>query len=240
MKTFLYFFRGLFVIMCLSGVMVVAQVESGVISGTITDQSGASVTGATVTVTNLSTNASRTTVSSNSGSYSLLGLEPATYQVTVESASFKPFNGKVEVTTGGHVTLDAKLSVSGAITEIEVVAEGGAQVNTQTQDLSQVVDRQQIQSLPSLTRNPYDFVAISGNVSNGEDPRKAALTAYLEQRTAEGFLVETRSDTQAVITRHGPRSLLRRLTKSSSEQRRVVAVDENGHVTARAAEPIRW
>jgi hypothetical protein len=168
MKTFLYFFRGLFVIMCLSGVMVVAQVESGVISGTITDQSGASVTGATVTVTNLSTNASRTTVSSNSGSYSLLGLEPATYQVTVESASFKPFNGKVEVTTGGHVTLDAKLSVSGAITEIEVVAEGGAQVNTQTQDLSQVVDRQQIQSLPSLTRNPYDFVALSGNISAGD------------------------------------------------------------------------
>ena len=76
-------------------------------------------------------------------------------------------------------------------------------------------------------------------MSNGED-RKAALTAYLDERTAEGFLVETRSDTQAVIIRHGPRSLLHRLTKSSSDQRRVVAVDEHGQVTARAAEPIRW
>jgi hypothetical protein len=168
LKTFLYFFRGLFAIVCLSGAMVMAQVESGVISGTITDQSGASVTGATITVTNLSTNASRTTVSSNSGSYSVSGLEPATYQVTVESASFKPFNGKAEVTTGGHVTLEAKLSVSGATTEVEVVAEGGAQVNTQTQDLSQVVDRQQIQSMPSLTRNPYDFVVLSGNISAGD------------------------------------------------------------------------
>jgi len=34
-------------------------------------------------------------------------------------------------------------------------------VNTQTQELSQVIDTQQLQQLPSLTRNPYDFVGLS-------------------------------------------------------------------------------
>ena len=145
-----------------------AQVESGTISGTVTDQSGAVLGAATITATNLSTNASRTTTSSSSGIYSIPGLEPATYQVSIESGSFKPFASKVEITVGGHVTLDAKLSVSGTTTEVEVVGEGGAQVNTSTQDLSQVVDRQQIQNLPSLTRNPYDFVALSGNISAGD------------------------------------------------------------------------
>jgi hypothetical protein len=168
MKIFLRYLTGVLATMFLSGAIVLAQVESGVISGTVTDQSGAIVTGATVTATNLSTNASRTTTSSNNGAYSISGLEPATYQVTMESGSFKPFSGKVEVTTGGHVTLDAKLSISGATTQVEVVAEGGNQVNTQTQDLSQVVNREEVEQLPSLTRNPYDFVALSGNISAGD------------------------------------------------------------------------
>jgi Carboxypeptidase regulatory-like domain len=168
MKTLLHYLTGVLAMMFLSGAVALAQVESGAISGTVTDQSGATITGATVTATNLNTNASRTSTTAGSGSYSISGLEPATYQISVESGSFKPFTGKVEVTTGGHVTLDAKLSVSGATTEVEVVAEGGAQVNTQTQDLSQVINRQQVEQLPSLTRNPYDFVALSGNISAGD------------------------------------------------------------------------
>jgi Carboxypeptidase regulatory-like domain len=168
LKTLWRYLIGVLAIMALSGAAALAQVESGQVSGTVTDQSDAAITGARVTATNLNTNASRSTVSSSAGAYSITGLEPATYQVSVESGSFKPFSGRVEVTTGGHVTLDAKLSVSGATTQVEVVAEGGAQVNTQTQDLSQVIDRQQIQNMPSLTRNPYDFVALSGNISAGD------------------------------------------------------------------------
>ena len=168
MKTLWRNLIGVLAIMVLSGAVAPAQVESGAISGTVTDQSDAVLPGATITATNLSTNASRTTISSSSGIYSIPGLEPATYRVSVESGSFKPFASKVEITVGGHVTLDAKLSVSGTTTEVEVVGEGGAQVNTSTQDLSQVVDRQQVENLPSLTRNPYDFVALSGNISAGD------------------------------------------------------------------------
>ena len=168
MKSFLYHLAGVLAIMLVSVAMASAQVESGQIAGIVTDQSSAVIAGATITATNLSTNASRTTTSSSSGIYSISGLELAMYQVSVESGSFKPFASKVEITVGGHVTLDAKLSVSGTTVEVEVVGEGGAQVNTSTQDLSQVIDRQQIKNLPSLTRNPYDFVALSGNISAGD------------------------------------------------------------------------
>lgn len=146
-----------------------AQLESGQIAGTVTDQSGAVVTGASISVVNTSTSASRTAQSSASGEYLITGLEPATYQVTVNSGSFKPFTAKVEVTVGSHVTLDAKLSVSSSTTEVQVVGEGGVAVNTQTQELSQVVNSQQLSQLPSLTRNPYDFVTLSGNVSSGDN-----------------------------------------------------------------------
>ena len=159
--------RGLFGMLLITAA-VFAQVETGQIAGTVTDQSGAVVPNATVAVKNLANNAQRTTITSPAGSYVVTGLEPADYEVSVSSGQFKPYTSRVEVTVGGHVTVDAKLSVSATTTEVQVVAEGGATVNTQTQEISQVIDSQQVLELPSLTRNPYDFVAISGNISNGD------------------------------------------------------------------------
>ena len=168
---------GLFAIMTIRGTVASAQLESGQISGTVMDQTGAAVPGAAVSVKNTATNAERDTVSSSTGGYEVTGLTPATYQLTVSAGSFKAFTATVEVTVGGHVTLDAKLSVSAAVTEVQVVGEGGAQVNTQTQEMSQVVDTQQIANLPSLTRNPYDFVALAGNVSGGDNSTNSGATA---------------------------------------------------------------
>jgi hypothetical protein len=67
--------------------------------------------------------------------------------------------------------------------------------------------------------------------------RCAALTAYLERESANGFSVETRSETQAVIARG--RRLWPLLPRQPAE-RRVLSVDENGHVISRTAEPVRW
>jgi Carboxypeptidase regulatory-like domain len=145
-----------------------AQVETGQLAGIVTDSSGALVSGANVRVKNIGTNAERTDATSNNGTYQVTGLEPATYQVTIQATGFQPYTAKVEITVGGHVTFDANLSVSGATSQVEVIGEGGTQVNTQTQELSQVVNEQQIAGLPSLTRNPYDFVALSGNISSGD------------------------------------------------------------------------
>ena len=154
-----------------------AQVETGQIAGTVMDQTGAAVSKATVTIKNLNTNTVRTGVSSESGAYLVPGLEPAVYQVTVTSSSFNPFVAKVEVTVGARVTLDAKLSVGTTTTEVQVVGEGGAQVNTQNQEMSQVVDTEQLANLPSLTRNPYDFVALAGNVSGGDNSTNSGASA---------------------------------------------------------------
>jgi hypothetical protein len=177
-------FAAAVILMFLCAGIASAQVESGQVAGTVTDQSGAMVPNATVTVRNLGTNAVRNAHSGVSGFYQVTGLEPGTYEVVVTSGSFKPFSAKVEVTVGGRATLDAKLSVSAGITEVQVVAEGGAQVNTETQELSQVVDSEQLAQLPSLTRNPYDFVAISGNISNGDAGSSGSSSAGTNQQNS--------------------------------------------------------
>ncbi len=142
--------------------------EAGQISGTITDPTNAVVPNATVTIKNIGTNAVRTVTSSSTGAYLVTGLQPAQYELTVTEAGFHPYSTRIEVTVAAKVTVDAKLSVTQENTAVEVTAEGGAQANTQTQELSQIVNATEVAQMPSLTRNPYDFVALAGNVSAGD------------------------------------------------------------------------
>jgi hypothetical protein len=142
--------------------------ETGQISGTITDPTSAVVPNASITIRNLGTNAVRTATSSSTGSYVVTGLEPATYELTVQGSGFQPFSTRVEVTVAAKVTGDARLSLTKETSSVEVTAEGGAQANTQTQELSQIVNATEVSQMPSLTRNPYDFVALAGNVSAGD------------------------------------------------------------------------
>jgi Carboxypeptidase regulatory-like domain len=144
--------------------------ENGQLTGVVTDATGAGIPGVVITATNVGTSASRTTTTTNNGSYIFVGLPPATYTVATEAkGGFSPYKAQAEITVGGKLTLDIKLSVGSANAVVEVSAVGGDQVNTTTQELSQTVDRQQISQLPSLTRNPYDFVALSGNISSGDN-----------------------------------------------------------------------
>ena len=109
----------------------------------MTDSTGAAVSGVVATATNLGTNASRTATTSSTGTYSLIGLAPAQYQIsTPVTGGFQGYKAKAEVTVGGKLTFDISLSLGSATTEVQVSAEGGTQVNTTTQELLQVVDKQ--------------------------------------------------------------------------------------------------
>jgi len=144
--------------------------ETGQIAGRITDPTGAAIPNVKITVRNLGTNAVRLVSSDATGNYVITGLTPAMYQFTAAATTgFNAYQSNVEVTVAGKLTMDVQLQVGSTTATIEVSAtQGGAQVNTQTQELSQIVNSTQIAEMPSLTRNPYDFVALSGNVSAGD------------------------------------------------------------------------
>ena len=148
---------------------VSAQVDTGSISGTVRDSSGGMVPGANVTATNVATAAERSAKTGDVGQYTLQGLPPGNYKLRIASPNFTTFETTVEVTVGGSLTVNAQLEVGTSTTVVEVTAGTGTEVNTQTQELSQLVDSTQLAQLPSLDRNPYDFVVLSGNVSNGDN-----------------------------------------------------------------------
>lgn len=160
-----------------------AQVDTGQLSGTITDPSGAVVPGAQITERNLGTNATRSVTSAANGTYAIPGLQAAHYQITVTVAGFDSYQQTVDITVGGHPTLDVKLKVGHGEEKVTITADsGGTEVNTSTQELSQIIGSEQVAQLPSLTRNPYDFVALSGNISNGD----AGSTGGAQNSTSRG------------------------------------------------------
>lgn len=73
-----------------------------------------------------------------------------------------------------------------------------------------------------------------------EAHRKTALTSFLDARVREGYSVETRTDTHAIIAPpHRRRSFLDLVRKPKAPARQVVSVDSDGEVTMRPAEPLR-
>jgi outer membrane receptor protein involved in Fe transport len=160
------------------------QTETGMISGTVTDQGGGVVPKAQVTVRNLGTGLQRVTETDAHGYYSVPNLLPAVYSVTVEAQNFARREERAEVTVGSRVELNFTLSVGATSTTIEVVGEGGVQVNTETQTIGTVIDSQKISELPTLTRNPYDFAANVGTASNGDPSARGVGVAFNGLRSA--------------------------------------------------------
>ena len=142
-----------------------AQFEKGTISGAVTDATGALVVGAQVKATSASTGAVREAVTNDSGIFTITNLTPGTYEVTVAQKGFGTFKQSVALSPGGRAEVDAKLEAKAAGETVEVVARTETQVETQTSAISQTVSQARVSSLPSLTRDPYDFVQTMGNVN---------------------------------------------------------------------------
>ncbi len=158
----------LFVLVMCSA-LAFGQTETGQISGIVTDQNGAVIPGATVTVKSINSGATRNSTASDEGSYTVTNLQPGPYEVTAQSGSFSPSTTRVEVTTGSKITADVQLGVTLQGATVNVTTEGGAEVNTTNQELSDVVTGTQLRELPTLTRNPYSLVQLSGNASSDSE-----------------------------------------------------------------------
>ena len=151
-----------------------AQLETGQITGRVTDPNGAVVPGAVVVVKSVENNSVRNATADEEGVYSVTNLLPGLYEVTVEAQNFAKSTQRVQVTVGARASLDTQLSVTAIAGEtVDVVANAGVEVNTQNQELSNVVSGEQIRELPTVTRNPYNLVQLSGNAQT-DDPSTSA------------------------------------------------------------------
>src|SRR5262245_6058590 len=125
-----------------------AQDFRGSITGRITDNNGAAVVNATITVANSATNALITTTTNENGDFTSLYLIPGSYTVSVEAKGFKKsVRQNVEVRVGDKLQLNLQLEV-GAVSETVNVTSDAALLDTNSASAGQVIDQRRIADLP--------------------------------------------------------------------------------------------
>ncbi len=154
----------------LAAVSLSAQTFRGTILGTVTDASGAVVSGAKVTVKNTGTGLERSTETSGDGSYSLPELPIGTYSVTVTQSGFQTFiaNG-VTVDVAAERRVDASLKTGEVSTKVEVSADQLPLVETTTNTLGGVLTAQTVQDMPVNGRDYTKLIYLNPGVSGSPD-----------------------------------------------------------------------
>jgi len=129
------------------------QVGSAVVTGTVTDSSGAAVAGVSVKATNLATNNAYPAVTNDAGFYSLPDLPPGNYEITVEKQGFERLEKPdVVLHVADTVSIDFVVKV-GAVTQTVTVEGGAPLVNTTNAALGGLVQSDEVENLPLNGRN---------------------------------------------------------------------------------------
>lgn len=156
---------------------VVAQKTNGQITGTVTDQSGAAVAGATVTVRQSSIGLSRVVTTTTEGNYSVPDLPAGTYTLTVSREGFsQTVVNNVTVNVASITTQNVALEVGELSATVTITADA-VQVESQTGAVGEVVSGEQVRELPLNGRSFVQLTQLQPGVSaaNNFDPKQKGL-----------------------------------------------------------------
>jgi hypothetical protein len=169
-----------------------AQQDMGVITGIVTDASGAAVPEARVTATNRETGESRSVLTAEGGAYTLGPLRIGRYDLTVEKSGFKKsVQQNIELHAQDRVRTDVRVEV-GQITESLSVTAEAPLLQAETSSLAKVVDQNEIRTLPLNGRNFQQLAWLSAGVApaTGSRDRESGFNAHGQPMTQNSFLID--------------------------------------------------
>jgi len=145
-----------------------AQEFRGTISGSVSDQSGAKIAGASVTATEVRTGTRTATVADASGQYTIPFLAPGLYQIEVQMSGFGSFVRKgIQLSSSDHPVVDVILQVGTLNQAVEVTADVPL-INTENSSTGQTITTQQVEEIPLNGRNPMMLTQLAiGVVATG-------------------------------------------------------------------------
>src|SRR5689334_17587929 len=162
-----------------ASLLMQGQSTYGSVTGIVTDPSGASITDAKVTLTNLGTAEARTQSSNADGLYSFVNVIPGNYKIDVEKAGFKRITRTpVTVEVQQSSKIDVSLPVGQASETVEVTSETPL-LQAETSSLGQVIEQRKANELPLNGRNIFNLITLSpaavaqggsGGTPVGENP----------------------------------------------------------------------
>ena len=178
-----------------------AQLTRGAINGTIRDEAGATVPGATVRVVNPQTNISRDTTANDEGFYRVAALEPGTYNVVIEKQGFsKVENREVVVQTSLETTFDAELKAGGITETVDVTAQSDAiSLNKTNPTIGLTVSERQAEELPvAAGRGILNLALLSPNVHAA--PGANGISANGQRARNNNFTIDGSDNNDITVT----------------------------------------
>ena len=164
-------------------VSLFAQVDTGGVTGTVTDRTGAVVPGAKITLTNNATSIAETTESTATGTYSFSGMRPATYTLRAELRGFETFVAKgIEVHVQQIATVDIPLA-AGAVSQEVTVTAAAPLLQAESASVGQTITSRTVNDLPLQTRDWASLAQLSAGVNtapvgNPSSDSGASTSAY--------------------------------------------------------------
>jgi hypothetical protein len=154
-----------------AAVFAQADVSTATLKGTITDPSGAVVTGATVTAKSIERGTTRISQTNSEGIYQIPSLQPGIYQLRIESQGFETaIVNNLQLNVGQTALYDAQLKV-GAVTNFVEINTEGPVVEVERTQQANTIESRQIENLPNIGRGFTAYVFTLPGVSSSDAPR---------------------------------------------------------------------
>jgi hypothetical protein len=135
------------------------------IQGTVADQNGAVVAGATVTLTSNETSRAQTTTTNDDGFYRFSALAPGRYTLTVEQANFrKQVIENLEVAAENVQGVDVVLTAGGVAETVTVTGVTAASLETENANVQKSITTEEVRSLPQTGRDPYELAKLAPGI----------------------------------------------------------------------------
>ena len=183
-----------------------SQFEAGSVVGSVKDPSGLAVPEAAVEIRSLATNVSRKTVTSATGDFDFVALQPGQYALTAQQAGFKASTRTIEIAVGQRLRLDISLEV-GTASESITVGANIITVESVSSDLNNVRTRQQVVDLPLNNRNFTQLVQLAPGVTARGSSTNVTNGGYTAGRGTSGATVNGNSSDIGVYIFDGIQSV---------------------------------
>ena len=156
----------------------------GSLTGTITDQQNAVVSGATVTLSSPVAGADRTAVTDSHGKFDFQSLLPGTYSISVEAQGFKKAVARdIVVSVAQNTQVSVQVEI-GLASEIVTVTASQEVLNTASASLTSTVNTRQVVDLPLPTRNPLELAGLQAGIAVvGTDVRGSSIAGLRQTAT---------------------------------------------------------
>jgi hypothetical protein len=184
----------LFVVLVGTVPWALAQSTTADITGTVTDNTGATIPGAKVTLTDMGTRQTRDVQTGPTGNYTFTLLNPGTYSISISQPGFKSFViPNITLAASDRAREDAKLTVGAAAETVQVTAQAPA-LQTDSSVLTNTVTSQQVQNLPLNGRNYINLAQIVPGANEGPPNGLTSGARPDDRRQTSSISVNGQSD----------------------------------------------